>query len=69
MLNNNQTTAHITIDEIERDPVAFRTLLDERGEVLLVNSGIPIARLLAPTKFKDPATKAAATPTEKRHGS
>ena len=69
MLNNNQTTAHITIYEIERDLLAFPTLLDERGELLPVNSGIPMARLLAPTKFKDPDMKAAATPTEKRHGS
>jgi len=65
MLNNNQTTAHITIDNIERDLLAFRTLLDARGEVLLVNSGSPMACLLAPTKFKDPDMKAAATPTEK----
>ena len=49
MLNTSQAIPHLTIDDIESDLVAFGALLDMHGQVMLVDGGVPIARLLPPT--------------------
>ena len=65
MLNDSQAIPHLTIDDIERDLVAFGALFDIHGEVMLVDGGIPIARLLPPTHFKESDMNSVTTPVDK----
>ena len=67
MLNDSQAVPHLTIDDIERDLVAFGALLDMHGEVMLVDGGIPIARLLPPTHFKESDMNSVPASVEKTH--
>ena len=67
MLNDSQAVPHRTIDEIERDLVAFGALLDLHGEVMLVDGGIPIARLLPPTHSEESDMNSVSTSVEKPH--
>ena len=68
MYKDNQAIPHVTADEIECDLVAFRALLDKHGEVMLVDDGIPIARLLPPANFKESGIQSPPTLVEKPHG-
>jgi hypothetical protein len=64
MRNDSQAIPHLTIDEIERDLVAFSALLEINEEVMLVDGSIPIARLLPPTNIKESDMNSVPTPVE-----
>ena len=67
MFNTSQAIPHLTIDDIERDLVALGALLDRHGQVMLVDGGVPIARLLPPTHFKESDMNSVPTSVEKPH--
>ena len=67
MQNLEAQLPSVTIDDIEFDQPRFQKLLAMHGELVLMDQGIAVARILPP--INDQAMKSTLSPLEKPHAS
>ena len=65
MQNKTLQILHVTIDDIEFDQPQFQKLLATHGELVLIDQGIAIARLLPP--MNNQAINSPPSPLENHH--